>query len=665
MSTAATVKEQLLKLISLSNEATGNEDTDLTTAVMALISSYVKDENGVPVFVADFSGSAPSPSQFYSWEGRDYGGAITDALENISCQNGVAKLISVYDVENSKWTQQMMTTGGLFESDNFICTFRAKFSGLAGSWQNVITYGTGTHWTDGMYSDGVKWPAGGEIDAFEQAGGYADTPNTFSLTAHYGAGTESGYPNTHEIKRTGVTVEFTTDVWHDFKFSLKNGYVQIWIDGVMVSENDFSACSVSNNYLVDYLPFLKPHAFYIDGSCAASNSNTSTENVYEFEVSDFKVYTEKKVDCTGLEIYPQMWEKGTGLVFPTGAELYLDRVYTPANVSNKACTWQSSNPTVATVVQGYVKTIGEGNAVITATCGEVSASYNLTVSNTGANIPCAKVIFEMDAYTVNAGDSLDLISYRYPHFTTEEISITSGDNSVAKASGTTVTGVTAGSATLTVSCGNKSASVPLTVAAKARTSFAEYDFASVADWASTTTVANSGSAGTELDMSVSLSTNSGAAGGKTIKCTSGTLTTSLNIKAYPTLYFWRGWKFDSTIMSRWLNNGTNVNKMPSVATNASQSVFQIRHGGVDVFSHSATAGEVYNIAIYNDGAKSYVYVNGQKVKDEGAIGYITDALTHFVAELGAIGNPAIDYFAAYHNYEFTEAELIAMTQLDS
>lgn len=664
MSTAATVKEQILKLISLSNATTGNEDADLTTAVMALISGYVKDENGVPVFVADFSGSAPSPSQFYSWEGRDYGGSITDALENISCQNGVARLTSVYDSENSKWIQQMMTTGGLFESDNFICTFRAKFSGLAGSWQNVITYGTGTHWTNGMYSDGVKWPAGGEIDAFEQAGGYADTPNTFGLTAHYGAGTESGYPNTHEIKRTGVTVEFTTDVWHDFKFSLKNGYVQIWIDGELVSESDFSACSVSNNYLVDYLPFLKPHAFYIDGSCAASNSNTSTENVYEFEVSDFKVYTEKKVDCTGLEIYPQMWEKGTDLVFPTGAELYLDRVYTPANVSNKACTWKSSNHAVATVVQGYVKTVGEGAAVITATCGGVSASYNLTVSNSATKIPCAKVIFEMDSYKVNEGDSLSPTIYCYPRFTTDEVSIRSGDNSVATASGTTVTGATAGSTTLTVSCGNKSASVPLTVAAKTRTPFAEYDFASVADWASTATVANSGSAGTELDMSVSFLANSGAAGGKTIHCTSGTLTTSINLKAYPTLYFWRGWLFAETD-SKWTNNDGNVNRMPSVQANTSQSAFLIRHGSVSVFNHTATAGEVYNIAIYNDGAKSYVYINGEKVKDASGNGYITDALTNFSVGLGAIGNPAIGYFAAYHNYEFTEAELIAMTQLDS
>lgn len=249
--------------------------------------------NLVSVFTADFSGATPLASQFYAWENRVYGSAIYDALSNIQCIDNVAHLTSVYDSENSRWKKQMMCTGGLFESDNFICEFEAKLDGKAGSWNNVITYGTGTHWTNGMYSDGVKWPAGGEIDAFEQAGGYSENPNYFKTpTVHYGSGTGSGYSNTHESKR-GDSVTFTINEWHKLKFELVNGCVKIWIDDVFIGENDFSDCVVNNNYLYDYKPFLKPQAFYIDGSCA---DNSDTSNTYDFSIKNFKIFQEKTLN---------------------------------------------------------------------------------------------------------------------------------------------------------------------------------------------------------------------------------------------------------------------------------------------------------------------------------------------------------------------------------
>ena len=426
------------------------------------INGTIDPSDGVVVFSADFSGSSPSATQFYSWEGRVYDNSVYDALSNIKCTDGVAKLTSVYDSDNSRWIKQMMCTGGMFESDNFICSFRAKFSGLAGSWNNVITYGTGTHWTNGLYSDGVKWPAGGEIDAFEQAGVYAETPNTFRLATHWGSGTNSGYPNMHE-RRSTAAVEFTTDEWHDFKFSLKNGYAQVWVDEVLVGENDFSDCSVSNNYLMDYKPFLKPQAFYIDGSCA---SKSATSNIYEFEISDFKITQDANVECTGLEIYPQMWPQGTELIFPVGAELYLDRVYTPENTSNKACTWVSSNPTVATVVQGHVNVIGIGTATITAKCGNATAQYVLT-SAENSNIPCVKLSLTQTAISLVSGDTYDLsnILYKYPNFTTESVSFTTGSETVEVSDAGIVTAINEGNGTISVSCGVNTLEVSITVSA--------------------------------------------------------------------------------------------------------------------------------------------------------------------------------------------------------
>lgn len=439
------------------------------------INGSVEPSEGVVVFAADFSGLAPSADQFYSWEGRIYDNAIYDALQNIKCTNGVAVLTSVYDSANSRWIKQMMCTGGLFEADNFTCAFRAKFSGLAGSWQNIITYGTGTHWTNGTYSDGVKWPAGGEIDVFEQAGGYADVPNTMTTpTVHYGSGTGSGYPNTHEYKR-GNTVEFTTGAWHDFKFSLNSGYVKVWIDDVLVGENDFSNCLVSNNYMADYAPFLKPQAFYIDGSCASGAGAIDTSNVYKLEVSDFKILQDAYVECTGLEIYPQMWAQGTELVFPVGAELYLDRVYTPANTSNKACTWESSNTAVATVVQGYVKILSAGTATITATCGNAQAQYTVTAAE-AANVPCVK-IESKNNIGATVGDVINVTDhiYQYPSFATDAITVTA-DNANVSINGTSITMVSAGDTVLTVTVGAVATTLTINIASGAPELMMAHDF---------------------------------------------------------------------------------------------------------------------------------------------------------------------------------------------
>ena len=57
------------------------------------INGTIDPSDGVVVFSADFSSSSPSATQFYSWEGRVYGNSVYDALSNIKCTDGVAKLM--------------------------------------------------------------------------------------------------------------------------------------------------------------------------------------------------------------------------------------------------------------------------------------------------------------------------------------------------------------------------------------------------------------------------------------------------------------------------------------------------------------------------------------------------------------------------------------------
>ena len=641
------------------------------------INGTIGPSEGVAVFSADFSGLAPSATQFYSWEGRIYDNAIYDALQNIQCTDGVAVLTSVYDSANSRWTKQMMCTGGLFEADNFTCTFKAKFSGLAGSWQNIITYGTGTHWTNGTYSDGVKWPAGGEIDAFEQADGYADVPNTMHTpTVHYGSGTNSGYPDTHQ-SRTAGTVEFTTDEWHDFKFSLNSGYVKVWIDDVLVGENDFSDCLVSNNYMADYAPFLKPQAFYIDGSCASGAGAIDTSNVYTLEVSDFKIIQDAYVECIGLEIYPQMWAQDTELIFPVGAELYLDRVYTPANTSNKACTWESSNPAVATVIHGFVKVLSTGTATITATCGNATAQYVLTAAEE-ASVPCAKITTDSDdGIIVSGNDSVTISPYLYPSFTTDVTSWGTSDSGIVTVDNGVVCGVAAGKAYITVSCGAVSTVIPVTVNESVKP-YISYDFTPLFAYINTVkssenesvTIANAGTLGSVADLTLNAWTqnyyNDETYEANGVVAAYGATSPALDIplKGNVFAFVYKGINYADRVYTRkdyslkMFLNGTNANVMPSVAgvVNANGDYF-VRYGAAIEHRFSANGVET-NVVVYSDGANSQLYINGGKIVDKGSIGYVAQTLSTIV--LNSI-DEQIKGLDIYIGKTFAEDELIAMS----
>ena len=671
-----------IKALEAGGTGSGGLSTAQVTALdnMFKMATYAEDVSGayaafreafglttcVAVFTADFSGDKPSAQQFYSWEGRVYGNAIYDKLANIKCMDGVAKLKSVYDAENSRWIKQMMCTGGLFESDNFICKFRAKFCGKPGSWNNVITYGTGTHWTNGIYSDGVKWPAGGEIDTFEQAGGYAEVPNYMKTpTVHYGSGTGSGYPNTH-LSRVSESVTITMDEWHDFAFSLKDGLVKVYVDDELVGENDFSDCVVSNNYLVNYKPFLRPQAFYIDGSCADKSDHT---NEYEFEVSSFVIEQETNVKCTGLEIHPQMWETGTTLKFPVGAEIFFDRVYTPANTSNKACTWESSNSEVATVVQGFVKTLSSGVAVITAKCGDAVATYTLTVADSSsAEIPCVKVEASKQNVVAAVGQNVELEIYKYPTFTTDDISVTSNDEDVCKANGTTVSLLGEGETTVTVHCGSACADVSFTVNA-AKTPYISYDLTPLkgkvgtepTDENKSVVVSNTGAAGSTLDLTASANTTEVLVGNKWQTQISGyhaqtePLENTIDLTAQAFLYVASNVSEGCSVYI----NGNNGNVMPSIMSNVSTHKIRIRYGDAASYGEISLEETPTNkIAVYFDGEKTHLFINGEKVVSNGSKEYIATAFKYFNIN----GATYIGSLKLFLGDSFTDEEIAEMTQ---
>lgn len=634
----------------------GNMDTTEMTET--------EDPRPFTVFEADFSGSHPSDKQFYSWEGREYRDVIYEPFETIKCENNTAILTSVLDEKTGIRKQQMMCTAGLFESDDFICEFEAKYSGKPGSWSYVITYGTGTYWTKHFYSDGIKWPAGGEIDVFEQVGGYADTPISFETpTIHYGTGTGSGYPDSH-LNVKGEHIEFEPDQWHKFKFSLKDGVVQAWIDDIFVGKNDFSQYSVSNEYLYDYHPFLKPQAFYIE--CQSANGQ-NTEAEYEFQIKNFRIIQEKQAECEKLEIYPQMWSKETELVFPVGSHFYLAREYYPEYTSNKACEWKSSDESVATVVQGYVTAVGEGTAEITATCGNATATYVVNVSSK-ANIPCVGISTAHHKFSIKADHSKDIEYYLYPNFTTDGMKMSTADEKIAIVSENILSAKQPGQTKLTIQCGQQSKILDVTVKENTRKPFAEYDLREATSrigmnemeegYFTSGKVINTGEDGEEWNLSAEYSTTDMIVEDKwkkgldAVTFKTPVMDEAKELTKYPSLYLIKG--SQGSVRT----NSSNVNEMPSV--DISGEKIMVRYGGVDPYQMELKGESTHIIAIYLEDGQSSLFIDGQKVVEDGKITYIKDLRQLILKTDKPRG---IEYFAAYEDCEFSDEELIKMTQL--
>lgn len=83
------------------------------------------------------------------------------------------------------------------------------------------------------------------------------------------------------------------------------------------------------------------------------------------------------VAVTGVSL-----DKST-IALAVGEKSMLTATVLPANATNKAVTWSSSNPTIATVTSGgEVEGVADGNATITVTTedGSKTATASVTVS---------------------------------------------------------------------------------------------------------------------------------------------------------------------------------------------------------------------------------------------------------------------------------------------
>jgi uncharacterized protein YjdB len=167
------------------------------------------------------------------------------------------------------------------------------------------------------------------------------------------------------------------------------------------------------------------------------------------------------VECTALSISAQ-----THTFTEAGDTYTLTATPTPSNTTN-SIVWTSTEPSVATVENGVVTAIGNGTATITAYCGAYSASCAVTVD---LEVHCTGITLSASSLSFNEprpGTSQKLRFILTPANTTDHVSISESHSSVIMVSVSenelTVYPVENGTSTITVTCGDASATCAVSV----------------------------------------------------------------------------------------------------------------------------------------------------------------------------------------------------------
>jgi len=155
----------------------------------------------------------------------------------------------------------------------------------------------------------------------------------------------------------------------------------------------------------------------------------------------------------------------TSATVSIGGTETLTATIAPSNATNKAVTWTSNDPAIATVNAGTVRGVAAGSATITATTedGSKTATCAVTVTN---SVPVTGVTLNKTSASVVVGGTETLTATIAPsNATNKNVTWTSSNDAIATVSDGIVTGVAAGSATITATTedGSKTATCAVTV----------------------------------------------------------------------------------------------------------------------------------------------------------------------------------------------------------
>ena len=160
---------------------------------------------------------------------------------------------------------------------------------------------------------------------------------------------------------------------------------------------------------------------------------------------------------------------GGDFQLPVGSTRKLSATVAPANATDRAVSWKSSDTSVATVdASGTVKAVKAGTATITATAGGKSATVKVTVASDYVAVSSVAISgtgVSGGKATINVGAGLNLTATVSPSNASDKtVKWTTSNAAVATVDANgAVRAVKAGNAAITATAGDKFASILVTV----------------------------------------------------------------------------------------------------------------------------------------------------------------------------------------------------------
>jgi len=152
----------------------------------------------------------------------------------------------------------------------------------------------------------------------------------------------------------------------------------------------------------------------------------------------------------------------TELTLVEGDSETITATVAPDDATDKTVTWSTSDAAVATVDGGKITAVKEGTATITAKAGAKTAECKVTVEK--KVIAVESVELDKTEAELVEGETLTLVATVKPDDATDKTVVWStSDESVATVADGVVTAVKEGTATITATSGEKSATCKLTV----------------------------------------------------------------------------------------------------------------------------------------------------------------------------------------------------------
>ncbi|MGB8454867.1 MAG: leucine-rich repeat protein [Anaerocolumna sp.] len=185
---------------------------------------------------------------------------------------------------------------------------------------------------------------------------------------------------------------------------------------------------------------------YAKASGTATITATSAAGSAECKISVYSPLEEIYSDYNGIKL-----NKGETRKISVSYDPY-------DTTDDKTTIWRSEDETIATVQNGIITAIKPGTTKVTATAGTFTHSIPVRVTALVKSIT-----FAQDSISLTAGQKQIVPLMVQPEDTTDDIVITSADESVATYSDDTITAKKRGETTITAVCGSLSASFEVTV----------------------------------------------------------------------------------------------------------------------------------------------------------------------------------------------------------